>query len=442
MKKNLLSLAVAASAAGITGIATAQMYMNGEHAGEALVFPFYSAQGGNDTTIHIVNTTSDYKAVKVRMLEGEKSLETLDFNLYLSPKDHFAFAITADGDGSKLITNDTSCTVPAITAAVPFTDVMWAGEEGSGEAREQIGFIEVIEMGQIDPNSVTAGNIKHSEGTPGDCSQLVANWSSVEGVEGAWYDEASAELAGSGGSSVGTTDFELTWNGGGLYGVATVINVAQGTAFGYDAVAVEGLVSSGATGSHLHYPPGDARPDLDEAASAVFMTESISNDYIADPGLNALTDWIVTMPTKGSHRNDGSLSAPFSNTASAECQQVTMTAYNREEGTQGASSEELSLCSDTSVIHFGALSATNSSRNLVDARAYIDGWTDGWAVLDLTEDGLADALDNERAIGDQRGLPVTGFAVVEYTNGTLGTAMANYQMAWEHKTSVATSSAD
>mgnify|MGYP001464517077 CR=1 FL=1 len=124
MKKNLLSLAVAASAAGMTGIATAQMYINSEHTGEALVFPLYSAQGGNDTTIHIVNTTADFKAVKVRMLEGEESLETLDFNLYMSPQDHFSFAITADGEGAKLITNDTSCTVPAITEAVPFTAAM------------------------------------------------------------------------------------------------------------------------------------------------------------------------------------------------------------------------------------------------------------------------------------------------------------------------------
>ena len=39
MKKNLLSLAVAASAAGVTSLATAQMYINPEHTGEALVFP-------------------------------------------------------------------------------------------------------------------------------------------------------------------------------------------------------------------------------------------------------------------------------------------------------------------------------------------------------------------------------------------------------------------
>ena len=38
--KNLLSLAVAASAAGVAGVSTAQMYINSEGTGEALVFRF------------------------------------------------------------------------------------------------------------------------------------------------------------------------------------------------------------------------------------------------------------------------------------------------------------------------------------------------------------------------------------------------------------------
>ena len=92
-ERNLLSLAVAASAAGVAGVSTAQMYINSEGTGEALVFPFYSAQNGNDTSIHIVNTTADFKAVKVRMLEGTESLETLSFNLYMSPQDHFSLPL-------------------------------------------------------------------------------------------------------------------------------------------------------------------------------------------------------------------------------------------------------------------------------------------------------------------------------------------------------------
>ena len=67
--------------------------------------------------MNFANSTDGYKAVKVRIVEAQNSQEVLDFNLYLSPQDHFSFAITATEEGgAKLITADNSCTVPAIPA--------------------------------------------------------------------------------------------------------------------------------------------------------------------------------------------------------------------------------------------------------------------------------------------------------------------------------------
>jgi hypothetical protein len=545
MKKNILSLAVAASAAGMTGLATAQMYVNTEHTGEALIFPFYSAQNGNDTLISIANTTADTKAVKVRIIESQESEEVLDFNLYMSPQDHFAFAITADGDGAKLVTADTSCTVPAITdGEQAFTDLLLleaaAGDDpaqvlGDAASREQIGYIEVIEMGQVvDADLVTA--ITHVDGVPADCSVVVDAWSIVDDVEGAWYADANGEEVGVDGSedaNIGTTGMGAAWNGGGLYGVATVINVAEGTAFGYDAVAIENLVDDGNTGSVLHYAPGDTRPDFTDTAisttasvaidgalvtytnndvlanstpyntvSAVLMSDSISNDYVVDPTINALTDWIVTMPTK-SHYEDAVLvwTEPFSygyvggesGTAANyanDCQPFSLTVYDREEGTleppaipeadptndspqfspyirpeveEGVTPDGADpvLCSETTVVHFGTASATNTSeadedpevnRTLSNVNSLLSDedqdFVAGWAVMDLSGEALNNPVNNDRLLPgtvagadfDQlRGLPVTGFAVVEYTNGVLGSAIANYQSSWEHKMSVATS---
>jgi hypothetical protein len=549
MKKNILSLAVAASAAGVASLASAQMYVNTEHTGEALIFPFYSAQNGNDTLISIANTTADTKAVKVRIIESQESEEVLDFNLYMSPQDHFSFAITADGDGAKLMTADTSCTVPAIDGEQAFTDLLLleaatddeaAQVLGDAASREQVGYIEVIEMGQVvDVDLVTA--ITHVDGVPGDCSVIVDAWSIVDDVEGAWYADASGEEVGVDGSAdanVGTTGMGADWNGGGLYGVATVINVAEGTAFGYDAVAIENLVDDddarGATGASLHYAPGDTRPDFadtnisdtatvaingtqvtytngaliagDESyntVSAVLMSDSISNDYVVDPTINALTDWVVTMPTK-SHYADPVLvwTEPFtygyvggeSGTAANyanDCQPFTFTAYDREEGTlepppipdpdatndapqfspyvrpeveEGVTPDGADpvLCSETTVVHFGASSATNTSeadedaavtRTLTSVNGLLSDedqdFVAGWAVMDLSGTALNNPIGNDRLLpgtvdggdGDQlRGLPVTGFAVVEYTNGVLGSAIANYQSSWEHKTSVVSSS--
>jgi hypothetical protein len=63
--------------------------------GSVLLYPYYTVRadgGGNstayyDTLISVVNTTTSFKAVKVRFLEGKRSAEVLDFNLFLSPRD-------------------------------------------------------------------------------------------------------------------------------------------------------------------------------------------------------------------------------------------------------------------------------------------------------------------------------------------------------------------
>ena len=57
MKKNVISLAVAATVA--SGSAVAGMYVSPEKHGEVLMFPFYNADNGNATNMHIVNTTAD-----------------------------------------------------------------------------------------------------------------------------------------------------------------------------------------------------------------------------------------------------------------------------------------------------------------------------------------------------------------------------------------------
>jgi hypothetical protein len=516
MKKNLLSIAVAASAAGMASVATAQMYINPERTGEALLFPFYSAQSGNTTAIHIVNTTNQYKAVKVKIIEGYESFETRDFNLYMSPEDHFSFGIVEDGDGAKLVTGDTSCTVPAIPAAgVPFTDQLWATADQ--EDREQVGYVEIIEMGQIDPDTATAAAILHKDGVPKDCSLVVEHWSVVDDVPGPWRAEADG-TSDSGATTTGVTHMLADWAGGGLYGVANVINVKEGTSFGYDAVAIEDLVDPAASGAALHYSPEDLRPnwadpsldrnatvvvngeqvaftaydaDSHEAVSALFMTETISNDYVIDEDVNALTDWIVTMPTKRNHKAGKStlFTKPFSNqtidaltnkaSATGLCQPVSMVGYDREEGTQAPppppegenidplfspsvtptpetpeSVPDYALCAESSVLHFGAASATNTvgvgatgKENLSSVGVFVDGWSEGWAVLGLTEAGLINGVDNARELDGLNGatlygLPATGFAVVEYTNGANPDGLSNYQLAWEHKTSVASSSAD
>ena len=83
MNRKNLTAAVLAGLAGVAGIAgTAQaVNLNPDGLGQVLIYPYYTANDGNQTILSVVNTTDQAKAVKVRFLEGFNSREVLDFNL-------------------------------------------------------------------------------------------------------------------------------------------------------------------------------------------------------------------------------------------------------------------------------------------------------------------------------------------------------------------------
>lgn len=555
MKKKALPMAVGAATAVVMSTANAAMYLNNGGTGEALVFPFYSAENGNNTNVSIVNTLSSneagaYKAVKVRIIEGQNSAEVLDFNLYMSPRDHFSFAISAtEAGGGMLVTGDNSCTVPAIPAeGVEFrnyaysTDLFaadadtdapaYAGFDNTGIERSAIGYIEIIEMGQLDPDSPVllddadvagtinaAAAITHdSDGVPANCQLLVDAWSINTGVAGKWRGEADGA-----GNGKGTSEFLSVWAGGGLYGYASVINVPQGAAFGQDAVAIEELAGN-VSGSAMHYKPGDQDPNFSDpaidtsatlftgtaavtfdadsatfyddnsiaglqAVNALFMTTEIHNDYVTDPVIAATTDWVLTFPTKSFHITTSSSVdsiEPFSSNwilkgydpiASGQCEPIALSVVDREESTppvtppgsagpdfspgppQGtpppAGNDDVPLCYETTVLQFADETAAGTNSLAIGVGDYLEE-SDGWAtahfapaMLDTTLDGCRGEMGNstscKRQITDGStvltGLPVTGFAVQKYVNGSAGGAgvLANYAISSEHKSEVSIS---
>ena len=115
MKRNTLTTAVLAGLTGVAGMASVAnaVNVNPDGIGQVLLYPYYSARGGNDTVISIVNTTESSKAVKIRFIEALNSREVLDFNIYMSPFDVWAAGITEDAaGGAKLLFSDTTCTAP------------------------------------------------------------------------------------------------------------------------------------------------------------------------------------------------------------------------------------------------------------------------------------------------------------------------------------------
>ena len=353
MNRKNLTAAVLAGLAGAAGLAgTAQaVNLNPDGLGQVLIYPYYTANDGNQTILSVVNTTDNAKAVKVRFLEGFNSREVLDFNLYLSHHDVWVAAIVVDAAAANaesyetdtfLLIPDDSCTVPylyedkqiemddgTLAGMQPFLDIAYTGNnDDSGpqtQDRVREGHIEIIEMGTIVPGSDTEEDITHAatkDGgwAPGDCDQLVDNWTDfATGDDGMWLEEAESSK---GGLFQAYTD--TMRNSGGLFGGAAVVNSGHGSMFSYDAKAVQGFDS---TDDGIHYVPGLREPSLNsgnentawvffgvpqntaiplsytftvDAVSALFMHEFTMNEYTtADIPAEAATEWIVTFPTKG-----------------------------------------------------------------------------------------------------------------------------------------------
>ena len=478
----MLAVGVGAASGMVLPIsAQAAMYLNHQGTGETLIFPFYSSESGNATLINLVNPTPGYKAVKVRVLEAQNSQEVLDFNLYLSPEDHFSFAISATQEGGgQLVTRDNSCTVPAIPAdGVAFRNLKYADDkqdsdpadaadfDNTGIGRTQTGYLEIIEMGQLDPDSApiidsaglgdsatvainAAAAVTHgSDGIPANCDVLVKAWSRVDGVDGVWLAESrTTELTGD-------AEFLPDWSGGGLYGYATLINVPEGTAVGYDAIAIADHVAVGASGSDMHYAPGDIRPNfgdnaLDTAAivsvngaaitldffgdypsdatqrvqalNATIMASEIYNDYVTDPDIGAETDWLLTFPTRAFHINGTEPVEPFSQlwTGQSACEPSKLSALDREESTAttrfddeqpdfspapptppgpGPQNSDVPLCYESNLLQFGTESAASTATITVGVNAFLDA-KNGWAKLSLAPETLDSTLDQCDIDGD------------------------------------------
>jgi hypothetical protein len=368
MKRNNLTTAVVAAIAGVAGFAglANAVNVNPDGLGQVLIYPYYTVNpsgvvaGAQDTLFSVVNTASVGKAVKVRFLEGYNSREVLDFNLFLSPHDVWTARIsqTADasaGGGAALTTTDRSCIDPVLTYPYPFSASGYNGDLPGQPAdggptdltRTREGYLELISMGDIVPGSAldmatthdhTGSNAGPDNGTP-SCGAPVGN-------------------------DAGTIA-DLVPPTGGLFGSGVVVNVPQGTFFGYNADAIDGF-----TEIALYTPPGDLTPTLQsantpsvavtgvarafvfmdggalltadyargvDAVSAVYMADAIYNEYLVYAG--AATDWLITFPTKRFYVDQGlypgapipPFEVPFTAPGTSNVL-VGLITYDREEG--------------------------------------------------------------------------------------------------------------
>lgn len=474
-KKKSVYAAILASLGGMAVAGSAgAVQLSQDGTGSALIYPYYTVrQAGNgayDTYLNVTNTTASAKVVKVRFLEGKNSREVLDFNLWLSPNDVWAGMIQATASGATLTSSDESCvsTKGGVTKSIAggisftFTNAGYIG--GTADPlnlsntdaadtsldRTREGYVEIIEMGEVNNAALAAAVTHNAAGVPANCSLVPV-----------------VDTLGD-----GTANSRITRGTGGLMGGATLINVNNGADFGYDAVALEDF-----SNLPLFSAPGTIDPTLDsatpisnvfyyhnapiggwvtdplltdvhatgvDAVSAVLDRVSVMNTYVLDTATNSSTDWVVTFPTKRHYVVPAAAAAavntgPFSEWsefgATGSCGLFTVTPYDREEQTEGTVTTEVSppqpgaapdqLCWEANVLNFhpddAILAVADTVLGSTNARGVPVPYEHGWARLSFPL-GVAASNDGgytpiTSAGGTvYNGLPVVGFMVKDYLN--------------------------
>jgi hypothetical protein len=465
--------------------------------GQVLIYPYYTVSAHQQTLVSVVNTTSVGKVVKVRFREAYNGRVVFQFNLYLSAYDAWTANVFAlsdaniTGDLAGLATSDESCTDPPLNATfggVPgkayrsfATDQYTGGfvDTGpAGDARTREGHIEMILMSDVLPDSALFHAITHVNGVPPGCT--------------------TALLENAGGYAAPTLD-PLTGNAGtaadgGLFGSASIVDVAGGVFYAYNADALDGF-----SYRSLYTLPNDPQPTLAsvndrndadsatarvfvdgasvaatfpgatpgsrkvDAVSAVFAANNVYNEYVSAPDGSSGTDWVVVLPTKhlyvdaqpgGPIAGAANAFAPFEQPFGAlkpgqSC--VTsldsLRVFDRDENVSvedycGFSTcppgfpGSYKLCLETNVLAF-ALDASVLGSQLISADTRIRPLAvGGWLAMDLSQSyrQLYPASNGDVF----HGLPLTGFAAIKFVNGAVpaagaGSALANYSGVYHHR---------
>ena len=469
IRKNLVSLAVASVVSGGAMMAAPAHAMNisQNNVGQVLLFPYYTVKNGMDTIFTVTNTSEKTAVIKVRWREALNSREVRDFNVVLSPNDHWGAGVTSNGTGGALVrTFDKTCTSPILPTSasvsgareVGFTNVLFAGSNNDGASQDisrvQEGYFEVFLMGVSDRSTSNSSNVleynaKHVSGTPRDCAKVDALFLNVGANLG--YMTAPENI---------------------LKGHVTYINVANGTSIDAEPTAIEGFSSSA-----IVYPPSDLLPDLgsgdssasiywlydgapqnvnfsgnapsQDAVTGLLAASSVVNEFAT--GAGAATSWVLTFPTKHHYTDKVGPIAPFSERFDEEiapgvkrgksCDNIEVTLFNREEGTAAASGTSFSpavpgetaeICYEANVVDFNNSSVFGAGTNRLSIST-ADVGTAGWARLSFTE---AAALAGVSTCGGSgncgdtlAGLPVIGFAAIVRDAGG---AAVNYGSNIEH----------
>lgn len=339
-KMRKLALALGAAIGLGAGAAHAQFLpitSGNDTYGSALVVPYYTVQNGNVTLLNLVNADPTLgKAVKIRFRGSERSDDVFDFQVFLSPSDMWTANISRGADGrAQLSTLDNSCTLPADVNR-PFETLRLPGATAAVKAAgTREGYVEIIAMGDIIPDGTSQQTelftaTKHVNGVAPCTSNI------LQSIVSGNVNNLNADNDENGAAArLGSVVTPL------LYANATIINVEEAAAWGFNAVpldnplfgllseetetrywsqtaspftgdltqvTLDGVFLSGAVTPAQYDFPDLSTPRYDEMSPpeqyefftlfGIGMSPILSNEFITDPDIFASTDWLFSMPTR------------------------------------------------------------------------------------------------------------------------------------------------
>ncbi|SFE15741.1 surface layer protein NpdA [Paracidovorax konjaci] len=328
--------------------------------GHVLLVPYFTAQQGQMTVLHFVNTDlSNGKAIKLRIRGAANGDSLLTMTLLLSAGDMWTGAITAGADGrAQLVTADNSCSSPRLASGTPqpfATDRLspsWTVQERAGHTRE--GTIEAIVAADI-PSAAVYGATSQDRSALYTAIRQINDLApcTASAIDAALLEDTSDE------ATAAARGFATP--SGGVGGTWYVIDVPAATTFSSPMTTLQAFTAAGqpARGNYVLFPPTDqaiAQPerytadpllvsggyatrqkDIDGATnlpttaaviqaraydlpdlstpyhlpasepnarrtaaelSEVFAARELRNQYSTETSISAQTDWVVGMPTK------------------------------------------------------------------------------------------------------------------------------------------------
>lgn len=485
MRKNLLALSIAAMVGGLSGAANAAVInnagttatglsINPQGVGHILTVPYFSTQGNNKTLLSITNTdTTNGKAVKLRFRGAANSDDIFDITVFLSPGDVWTADVANDGGISRLLTNDTSCTLPSAQDIKALGGKFKTNRvQGADAAQTREGYVEILNTADIPVPAVLAGSlytaIKHvngqapctaavmdqqandltvaagvnnfaTRGYSNPTGGLMANWIlvNVDGMASHSGEAVAVRAVNAGANAAGnivwfpqTTDAPTA----GAVNTLTADPLLQSAGFASEVANYDfpDLSTPYFAAAAAGAPEAQA-----DALATQLAVRSVVNEYATSNGFS--TDWVFSMPTRryavalnyaatvanrlvtravaapvSPHFPAGSVSLNAAGTLACVTP-GTMRGFDREETTQStfviSPDSAMKLCGETSVLAFNNTGASVLGGLLARNNITTRG-ADGWLSINT--------------VGAGAGLPIIGFSALKANGANLGGT-------WKHR---------